>query len=395
MWPSNPDAPEAEIVDNHRLDHLYTNAFRDGAGKYFTVVSADEGGVPDVIDAEHPGQTRNKVKTRLTFIKSEDGGHIKDIEISRFKYYKNGGCQLQEERLRFSFPFFVGLVGFLQSIAKLNLNDITERRIPLNDSPDLDQETRTQFHTLAATDAGQELIREVVRNGQLSGEDIVNIAYRKKQLEVFEKLMSDPVEIEAYRIVNEIKKTGNEPAWQHFFEANTWIFGYGLSFVFNAPLEGDKLERTVRGHDMSGAGKRADAVLKTTGLISSICLVEIKTPEAELLKKDAYRAECWQASDELSGGVSQAQKTAQKTIENLAPELRTTDENGNPTGEALYSYRPKSFLIIGKLSEFHTEKGVNREKFASFELLRRNTLSPEIITFDELLERTRFIVSNA
>jgi hypothetical protein len=38
------------------------------------------------------------------------------------------------------------------------------------------------------------------------------------------------------------------------------------------------------------------------------------------------------------------------------------------------------------------EHGVNTEKFRSFELLRRNTFLPEIITFDELYERARFIV---
>jgi hypothetical protein len=391
----DPEATEADIVDNHRLDHLYTNAFRDGSGKYFTVVSSDAAGVPTIIEAEHPYPVRNKLKTRLTFIKSEDGGYVKDIEIKRFRFYAKKGYVEQDEGIVFSFPYFVGLIGFLQSLAKLNLNDITERRIPLHNGPNLDAETRKQFHTLAATEAGQELIREVVRNGQLSGADIVNIAYRKKQLEIFERLLNELGAIQSYRQDNAIKKPGDEAAWQHFFEANTWIFGYGLNFVFNQPLEGRKLELAVRGHDIGSAGKRADAVLKTSGIISSLCLVEIKTPNASLLEKEPYRPECWQSSKDLSGGISQAQKTIQKTLENLAPEFRPTDIGGNPTGEVLYSYRPKSYLLIGRLSEFKTAGGVNRERFASFELLRRNTLAPEIITFDELLERARFIVANS
>jgi Shedu protein SduA, C-terminal len=386
---------EAEIVDNHRLDHLYTNSFRDGKGKFFTVVSADDTGTPTVVDAEHPYPTRNKVKTRLTFIKSDDGGYIKQIEVKRFKYYARKGYVEQEEGVTFSFPFFVGLIGFLQSFAGLNLNDISERRIPLHNSPDLDQETRKQFFTLASTDKGQELIREVVKNGQLSSADIVNIAYRKKQLEVFEKLLGGEDAIKAYRTDNHIRQTGAEAVWQHFFEANTWIFGYGLNFVFNKPLEGRQLEAVVRGHDVTSAGKRADAVLKTAGIVSSLCLVEIKTPDTQLLEKDAYRPDCWRASKDLSGGISQAHKTVQKTIENLGTEFRPTDGDGNPTGEVLYSYRPKSFLLIGRLSEFEAERGINRERFGSFELLRRNTTEPEIITFDELLERARFIVSNS
>ena len=45
-------------------------------------------------------------------------------------------------------------------------------------------------------------------------------------------------------------------------------------------------------------------------------------------------------------------------------------------------------------SEFQTDRGVNVPKFRSFELFRRHTWRPEIITFDELLHRARFIVGN-
>jgi len=395
MCPFDSQPTEAEIVDNHRLDHLYMNAFRDGSGKYFTVVSSDDAGVPTVVEAESPYPVRNKVKTRLTFIKSDDGGYIKEIELKRYKFYARKGYVEQEEGITFSFPYFVGLVGFLQSLARLNLNDITERRIPLHNGPDIDAETRKQFYTLVSTDAGQELIREVVNNGQLSGSDIVNIAYRKKQLEVFEKLLSGHKAMEIYRSQNAVRQGGAEAVWQHFFEANTWIFGYGLNFVFNQPLQGRPLELAVRGHDLVSAGKRADAVLKTAGIVSSLCLVEIKTPQTPLLGTEPYRPECWQPSKELGGGIAQAQKTVQKTLENLGSEIRPIDHDGNPTGEVLFSYRPKSFLLIGRLSEFESAGGINREKFSSFELLRRNMTEPEIITFDELLERARFIVLNS
>jgi hypothetical protein len=395
MRESKPIAREAEMVDNHRLDHLYTHPFRDGKGKYFTVVATDDHGIPSVVDFEHPWPTRNKIKTRLTFIKSEDGGHIKEIELKRFKFYIRKGDIETEEGITFSFPYFVGLVGFLQSLAGLNLNDVNERRIQLMSGPGLDADTRKQFYTLAATPEGQELIREVVRNGQLSSSDIVNIAYRKEQLAIFEKLMSGGEAIVVYRKQYSIQKPGEEAVWQHFFEANTWIFGYGLNFFFNRPLEGRDLESVVRGYDITGAGKRTDALLKTAGVLSSLCLVEIKKPNTDLLEGEAYRPDCWQASRELSGGIAQSQKTVQRTLENLPIEFRPTDKDGNPTGEILYSYRPKSFLLIGKLSQFVTVSGPNREKFASFELLRKNTIAPEIVTFDELLERAKFIVSRS
>jgi hypothetical protein len=38
---------------------------------------------------------------------------------------------------------------------------------------------------------------------------------------------------------------------------------------------------------------------------------------------------------------------------------------------------------------------VNEEQYRSFELYRRNTAWPEIITFDELYERASYIVNHA
>jgi len=63
--------------------------------------------------------------------------------------------------------------------------------------------------------------------------------------------------------------------------------------------------------------------------------------------------------------------------------LTDRDADGNPTGEETYGYMPRSFLVAGRLNEFVTEHGVNEDRHRSFELFRRNTSSPEIITFDE------------
>ena len=46
------------------------------------------------------------------------------------------------------------------------------------------------------------------------------------------------------------------------------------------------------------------------------------------------------------------------------------------------------------MSEFTNEHGVNKDKLRSFELFRKNTTNPEIITFDELYERAKFIVQH-
>lgn len=61
-----------------------------------------------------------------------------------------------------------------------------------------------------------------------------------------------------------------------------------------------------------------------------------------------------------------------------------------------YLLRPRSFLIIGRLSEFVNDRGQHHpEKIRSFELARRHLQEPEIVTFDELLARAEWIVNSS
>jgi hypothetical protein len=237
-----------------------------------------------------------------------------------------------------------------------------------------------------------DLALEIVQQ-KITKSDVVALAYRKEQLKNFFNLLHDQNFFEAKKL--KWNKKRNEDVWQYFFESNKWIFGYGLNFVFNSSLDGKKLEQTIKGADIAGSGKRVDAMLKSRGIINSLCLVEIKTHTTPLLKqvKNSYRPATWSASDDLNGGIIQAQKTSHVSLENIKHKLEITDNQDNPTGEIIYSYKPKSYIIIGNLNEFLTEQEfVNKEKYSSFELFRKNILSPEIITFDELYERAKFIV---
>lgn len=243
-----------------------------------------------------------------------------------------------------------------------------------------------------------EVLLEAIKT--LTTEDIIAIGYRKKQLSTYSKLLDDEAyfnEIQNKIFTKENKKISTEGIWQRFFEKNTWIFGYGLNFLFNTPLKDKKLEQMVKGNNAFEAGKRADALLKTQGIISSLCFLEIKTHETLLLKqvKSAYRVECWAISDELSGAIAQVQKTVQVSLKNIKTKTETKEQSGELTGEEIYLYEPKSYLVIGSLSEFLGEHGVNEDKFSSFEIFRRNITNPEIITFDELYSRAKYIVDSS
>jgi hypothetical protein len=222
--------------------------------------------------------------------------------------------------------------------------------------------------------------------------DLVAVGYRRKQLQRFEALLNDPTFFESER---QQLRCRPEDVWQQFFEANTWIFGYGLSYQFLSKLDDKKLEQIVRGGDLAGAGKRSDALMKTRGIISSLCFVEIKRHDTPLLGTTPYRPGAWAPSSELVGGISQVQSTVQSAIHTLGQKFTPSDDFDDPTGEELFNIEPRSCLVVGSLDQFRTDRGVNVPKFKSFELYRQNTWRPEIITFDELLDRASFIVEHA
>ena len=221
----------------------------------------------------------------------------------------------------------------------------------------------------------------IIAESNLTSRDIKAIKYRKEQLDLFSSMLEDPDLV--------------EKDWQDFFEKNKWIFGYGLSYISSTNLDLRKLEQVVSGYDFRQTGKRVDALIKTRGLISSLSLVEIKTPNTQLLKTTPYRSGTYQPSIDLTGGIAQSHQTAHALMKNLMGPLLIKDESGFSTGETIYSYLPKSYLVIGNMNQFiKDDHNINDDMYRNFELFRKNLTNPEIITYDELYERARFIVEN-
>ncbi len=284
------------------------------------------------------------------------------------------------------------LYNFISNIELLPIADEHSAKL---DDKFVENIVLTKEQALALLRQQPELLGEIAKH-DITAKDVAILGRRRKQLGEFEQLLNDDVFFESYkRTLGENKK--NEDVWQNFFEKNTWIFGYGLSYYFNSPLDDKKFEQIVKGYDFTGAGKRVDALLKTHGLISALSFGEIKTHKTHLLKQvtSPYRKESWQISDELTGGIAQVQRSVQVSLSNIRTKTAIKDATGAPTGEQLFLYQPKSFLVIGSLSEFQSEHGINEEKYSSFELFRRNISAPEIITFDELFQRARFIVESS
>lgn len=301
------------------------------------------------------------------------------------------GCTVATEKPHNASFSFIGeeipkILEFIENIQSVNLD--SPRAINISDD-DLRNMVLSERQARSLLNDNEELFMEVIRSA-ITKNDVVAVGYRKRQLEVFDKLLSDDNYFEELK---KKKRCSTESLWQAFFEKNPWIFGYGLSYVYLSTLDDKKLEQIVKGYSVSGHGKRADGLLKSRGAISSLCFLEIKTHKTELLEAKPYRSGCWAPSKELAGAISQVQGTVASAVENFRTKLEISDPDGFPTGEMAFNYMPKSYLIVGSLSEFVGEHGISHEKLRSFELCRRNIVSPEIITFDELFERARFIAN--
>jgi hypothetical protein len=218
--------------------------------------------------------------------------------------------------------------------------------------------------------------------------DVIGRARRRKHAGEFRRLLDD----DAYFDEQASLKGGKEAVWQSFFEDNHWIFGGSLSLQFLHAWAGQRLEQTVVGASVAGAGKRVDALMRTAaGRMHSVVFVEIKHHRTCLLEqvRNPYRPGIWAPSRELVGGVAQVQGTIQRTVADYRDRLQGQAADGSEIlGDVSYLIRPRGYLVIGHLDELYGEGGGPIPgKLQSFELCRRHLQEPEIITFDELLAR--------
>lgn len=173
----------------------------------------------------------------------------------------------------------------------------------------------------------------------------------------------------------------SELEWQTFFENNQWIFGYGLKYVF---LQQVQSQPNYGGTNVTGSGgQRGDYLTASVADIQFTVLVEIKKPNTSIVLEEMNRSGCNRLSSDLLDGVNQIQVNCSKWEQSS----RLEENQEILRDEGIFTVKPKGILIIG-----HTSQLNSHTKRAAFENFRSNLSSPEIITFDELYSRARFIV---
>ncbi|MEN4804396.1 Shedu immune nuclease family protein [Pantoea agglomerans] len=215
-------------------------------------------------------------------------------------------------------------------------------------------------------------LQHLVSN-KLTNNDINTILGRKASLSEYESML-----------VNSANHT--EPDWQRFFERNEWIFGYGLKYKYLKILQ---REAHISKTDLNGGNDVITDFLISDSRYTKI--VELKTPETKLFTKRQGRSDTWFLSSELTDAVSQI--LSQKANWEIESQNRNHTSDGKLIHEE--SFDTECILIIGSLSSID---GSDREKLIkrkTLELYRRNLKNIDILLYDELLERSRYIVKSA
>jgi hypothetical protein len=177
----------------------------------------------------------------------------------------------------------------------------------------------------------------------------------------------------------------DELLWQRFFERNTWILGQGLILQFLQPVN---TQPHYGGATVDGTGfQRGDFLMATAAKRRFAVLVDIKQPSSELVKAGLYRNKVHEIGHELVGGVTQLQSNCRTWVLSGS----TQEENAELlTAAGISTYEPRGILVIGNTRQLDT-----KNKRATFELFRRNLHNPDVVTYDELLERAEAFISTA
>ena len=223
--------------------------------------------------------------------------------------------------------------------------------------------------------------------------DVQMLVDRRSTLEHFERLLGEPGFLTSEQ--ERLSLSGPEAVWQDFFESHQWIFGYGLTLVSCDSVGTKKLEAITTGANVfTGGGKRIDAAMRTRGFIQSLLFAEIKRHDTPLLMQAPYRGpDVYQVSKEVSGAVAQVQKTTHKAIR----DLQDLHRQNTPTGDFEFevsTIAPRQVVVVGHLQDLAPNGSVNTEMLTSFELFRRTQVGVDVLTFDELFERAKFIVES-
>lgn len=362
---------EEEVIANSKTGILYNHPFKDGRGRFFQIVFQDETGC----------EIKLAPRTMLKVIYLKENDDIEGFEVIRLVSGK------VTHRMKWSAFDLQQIRAFLQFNSSHDLKAITDTRLRIADDQELDHETVRTLRTFLSKEGGESVLLELIDEGILTSTDIVNTAYRKRQLAIFRRMLDESDHWRIYARENSMSDSSEEKVWQHFFETNDWIFGYGLDYRFNGILQ-----REFHASESQADGSGAAITDFLLGDKRFTTFVEIKKPSTEIFGSKLARSNSWMLSKHLFEAVSQIleHKASGQIRLALAPIHDSAGDIIHQRAEDC-----KVILVIGDWDrcQFNNDNE-KRIKEKTFELFRRDSRNIKILTFDELYDRAKFIVEH-
>jgi hypothetical protein len=324
--------------------------------------------------------TGEQRKTQVTALISQDDAGIKRVTLQTFKSRAGGWYEgYEKEAFTFRSGEFERLLEFLRRMKFIDLSN--EERFQIEDlsvasGPKIitDATDRALIGKIKKLDPGERerLFRHL--HDDLTQEEINLLLGRRQALEQFDAQL--------------VLGSWSEANWQDFFDAENWVFGYGLDY---------RIMRQFDREMVVGAGGTDNREKPTVDFLMNFTdytvLVEIKRPDTPIFQSQkSARAGTWRFSPDFMDAISQVLEQKAEWL-NAAQSTEHFSKSGTSRLEAR-TRDAKTILVIGNRAEFGRPGNVREAniKRDTFELFRRDTRSIEIITFDELLDRARFIV---
>jgi len=167
----------------------------------------------------------------------------------------------------------------------------------------------------------------------------------------------------------------NESKWQKMMEENPFI----INMAFGSPVVKIQEQAYIGGRKLSGQGEKITDFLFKNITTNNAAIVEIKKPSSPLLAARPYRKNIYAPSTELVAAMNQVMDQIYnfgKSIANIKENSRLND---------LETYSVTGYLIMGR-----SVADVDQNK--SFELFRGNSKNIQILTFDEMLTKLKFLL---
>jgi hypothetical protein len=320
-----------------------------------------------------------KRKTQVSALVTQDDKKIKRVTLQKF-VDRSGDAIFGYEKEEFTFRSdeFSRLVAFLNQIQFIDLSNEDNFQI---------EDISSQAGPKAIIDASDSSIVQQIKRipserrsgilqsllGSLSHEEINLLLGRKQGMKEFDV---------QFRL-----NQWSETEWQDFFEREEWVFGYGLDYRIVRQFD---RELTVGAGGADNRGRPVvDFLMQFTDYT---VLVEVKKPDTPLFKRTkGGRAGTREFSSQFTSAVSQILEQKAEWL-SFAQSGEHYDKSGNNRLEAR-TRNTKSILVIGSTQEFDNAENARESQVMrdTFELYRREFRGIDIITFDELLHRARYI----